>query len=208
MGEASDLEDDPKLRRKMKKLFKDLVVPYQVSLAEKRHSPFTKKLLNVQLNPYIISPIFAKPYAGRDDLVVHVCHYDNQMEMVYASEAYICRYFEQTLTELAAYLFNKLKPNSTSSWDRLSEIFCNHFLGSTPASYVSRQLHEIVQEADESLRSYIHRFNEVCISTDDLDFSMAKEALIRGTRNDRLRMEIITRRPKDTTQMILPRIFH
>lgn len=102
----------------------------------------------------------------------------------------------------AAYWFHRLKANSISSLDQLSERFCKHFLGSTPASYVSRQLHEVVQEPDESLRAYIKRFNKVCIGTDDLDFSTAREALIRGTRNDRLRTEIITRRPKDTTQMI------
>lgn len=56
--------------------------------------PFTKKIFGVQLNPYFIAPMFTKLYDGGDDLVVHVRHYVNRIEVVYTPKAYICHYFE------------------------------------------------------------------------------------------------------------------
>src|ERR1043165_3926125 len=71
-----------------------------------------------------------------------------------------------------------------------------------PTGTTTRTMHDIIQRADESLRSYIERFNRACLQMRDLDYSTAREAMIKGTRNERLRAELIQRQPKKLYQMI------
>ena len=84
----------------------------------------------------------------------------------------MCRAFPTTLRGLARIWFSKLMPNSISTFNDLSAQFASHFIEGHRYKKLTTCLMSIRQREDETLRSYIARFN--------------KEALLIGEANDKI----------------------
>ena len=81
----------------------------------------------------------------------------------------ICRAFPTTLKGLARVWFSKLSPNTVSTFKKLSKHFVTHFIKGQRYKRSSISLLNIKQWEDESLGSYVTRFNKETLLIDKVD---------------------------------------
>ena len=91
-----------------------------------------------------------------------------------------CRAFTITLKGPALACFNRLPPSSISSFRELSIAFVSHFIGARTYRKPSYHLLTIKQSLQESLRSYVQRFNAESMKVDIPDEKFAITAFIVG----------------------------
>ena len=89
----------------------------------------------------------------------HLNTYKNQMEMQGYQDPIRCRAFTITLKGPTLAWFNILSPSSISSFTELSIAFVSHFIGARTHRKPSYHLLTIKQNSQESIRSYVQRFN-------------------------------------------------
>ena len=89
-----------------------------------------------------------------------------------------CIAFSITLKGLALTWFNRLPPSSISSFRELSIAFVSHFIGARTYRKSSYHLLTIKQSSQESLRSYVQRFNAESLKVDIPDEKFAITAFI------------------------------
>ena len=91
-----------------------------------------------------------------------------------------CKAFAITLKGLALAWFNILPSSSISSFIELSIVFVSHFIGARTYRKPSYHLLTIKQSSQESLRSYVQRFNAESLKVDIPDEKFAITAFIAG----------------------------
>ena len=91
-----------------------------------------------------------------------------------------CRAFSITLKGLALAWFNRLPPSSISSFRELSIAFVSHFIGAKTYRKPSYHLLTIKQSSQESLGSYVQRFNAESVKVDIPDEKFVITAFIAG----------------------------
>ena len=91
-----------------------------------------------------------------------------------------CRAFAITLKGLTLAWFNRLPPSSVSSFRELSIAFISHFIGARTYRKSSYHLLSIKNNPQESLRSYVQRFNAESLKVDVLDEKFSITAFIVG----------------------------
>ena len=91
-----------------------------------------------------------------------------------------CRAFPITLKDPALAWFNRLPPSLVSSFRELSIAFVSHFIGAKTYRKPSYHLLTIKQSLQESLRSYVQRFNAESLKADIPDEKFAITAFITG----------------------------
>ena len=84
----------------------------------------------------------------------------------------MCKAFPTTLKGPARVWFNKITPNSISNFMELSGHFVMHFIGGQRYKRSLASLLNIKQREDESLRSYVARFNREVLFIDEADDKM------------------------------------
>ena len=113
-------------------------------------------------------------------MVSEINTYKNQMELHGYQDPVRCRAFAITLKGPALAWFNKLPPSSISSFRELSIVFVSHFIGARTYRKPSYHLLTIKQSSEESLRSYVQRFNAESLKVDIPDEKFAIPAFIAG----------------------------
>ena len=78
--------------------------------------------------------------------------------------------------------FSRLTPNSTSTFKELSAQFALHFIGGHRYKKSTTCLISIKQREDETLRSYIARFNKEALSINEADDKILVAAFTNGLR--------------------------
>ena len=91
-----------------------------------------------------------------------------------------CRAFAITLKGPALSWFNRLPPSSISSFTELSIAFVSHFIGARTYKKPSYHLLTIKQSSQESLRSYVQRFNAKSLKVDIPNEKFAITTFIAG----------------------------
>ena len=119
-------------------------------------------------------------FDGAKDPVDHLNTYKNQMKLHGYQDLVQCRAFAITLKGPALAWFNKLPPSSVSSFRELSIAFISHFIGARTYKKPGYHLLTIKQSPQESLRSYVQRFNAESLKVDVPDEKFAITAFIAG----------------------------
>ena len=119
-------------------------------------------------------------FDGVRDPVDHLNTYKNQMELHGYQDLVRCRAFSIILKGPALAWFNRLPPSSISSFREISIAFVSHFIGARTYRKPSCHLLTIKQNSQESLRSYVQRFNVESLKVDILDEKFAITAFIAG----------------------------
>ena len=94
----------------------------------------------------------------------------------------MCRAFLMTLKGAARIWFSRLMPNSINTFKELSTQFTTHFIGGHRYKKSMAYLMSIRQREDETLRSYISRFNKEALSIDEADDKILVVAFTNGLR--------------------------
>ena len=119
-------------------------------------------------------------FDGIKDPVDHLNTYKNQMELQGYQDPVRCKAFAITLKGPALAWFNRLPPSSISSFRELLIAFVSHFIGAKMYRKPSYHLLTIKQGSQESLRSYVQRFNAESLKVDIPDEKFAITAFITG----------------------------
>ena len=114
------------------------------------------------------------------DPVDHLNTYKNQMELHGYQDPIRCRAFAIMLKGPTLAWFNRLPPSSITSFRELSIAFVSHFIGARTYRKQSYHLLTIKQSSQESLRSYVQRFNAESLKVDIPDEKFAITAFIAG----------------------------
>ena len=163
----------------MKEVVKGRAPDSMDTLVQQIESPFTAEVLHFPLPAkFRMSQIEA--FDGTKDPVDHLNTYKNQMELHGYQDPIRCRAFAITLKGPALAWFNKLPPSSVSSFRELSIEFVSHFIGVRTYRKPSYHLLSIKQNPQESLRSYIQRFNAESLKVDVPVEKFAITAFIAG----------------------------
>ena len=147
------------------------------TLVQQTESPFTAKVLHFPLPAkFRMPPVEA--FDGVRDPVDHLNTYKNQMELHGYQDPVRCRAFSITLKGPALAWFNRRPPSSISSFRELSIAFVSHFIGARTYRKPSYHLLTIKQSSQESLKSYVKRFNAESLKVDIPDEKFTITAFI------------------------------
>ena len=151
------------------------------TLVQQTESPFIAEVLHFHFPAKFKMPQVESFYGVRYP-VDHLNTYKNQMELHGYQDPVRCRAFATTLKGPALACFKRLPPSSISSLRELSITFVSHFIGARTYRKLSYHLLTVKQGSQESLRSYVQRFNAESLKVDIPDEKFAITAFIAGLR--------------------------
>ena len=102
------------------------------------------------------------------------------MHVQEVADEIMCRAFPTTLKGLARIWFSRLTPNSISTFKELSAQFASHFIRGHRYKKSTACLMSIRQREDETMKSYITRFNKDALSIDEADDKILVAAFTNG----------------------------
>ena len=114
----------------------------------------------------------------------------------------MCGAFPTTLTGPARIWFNRLTPNSINTFKELNAQFTSHFIGAHRYKRSTACLMSIKQREDETLRSYITRFNKKALSIDETDDKILVAAFINGLRKGKFLFSLYKNDPKTMSDVL------
>ena len=152
-------------------------------LVHRTDSPFT-----TSINGHPLPSKFKMPsldlYDGTRDPFDHIATFKTTMHLQGIPNEIMCRAFPTTLKRPARVWFSKIPPNTMSSFEELSKLFVNNFIGGQRYKRSSSSLLTIEQGENESLRSFITRFNREALTMDEVDDKLLLAAIYNGVNSD------------------------
>ena len=149
------------------------------TLVQQTESSFTAEVLHFPLLAKFRLPQI-EAFDGAKEPFNHLNTYNNQMELHGYQDPVRCRAFAITLKGPTLSWFNRLPPSLVSSFRELSIAFVSHFIGARTYRKPCYHLLTIEQSPQESLRSYVQRFNAESLKVDAPDKKFAITAFIVG----------------------------
>ena len=110
--------------------------------------------------------------------------------------------FPTTLKGPARVWFSKIPPNSVSSIEELSKLFVNNFIGGQRHKRSSSSLLTIEQGENESLQSFITRFNREALTVDEVDDKLLLVAFHNGVNYDLFIHKLYKKEPQSMAELV------
>ena len=152
-------------------------------LVHRTGSPFTASINDHPLPPkFKMSSLDS--YDGTRDPCDHIATFKTTMHLQGVPNEIMCRAFPTTLKGLAQVWFSKIPPNMVDSFDELSKLFVNNFIGGQRHKRFSSSLLTIDQGENESLWSFITCFNREALTVDEMDDKLLLAAFHNGVNSD------------------------
>nr|XP_023870305.1 uncharacterized protein LOC111982913 [Quercus suber] len=169
-------------------------------LVHRTDSPFTTSVNSFPLPQKFHMPQI-ESYDGAKDPLDHLETFKTLMHLQGVADKIMCRAFPTTLKGPARIWFNRLTPNSISTFKELSAQFTSHFIRGHRYKKSTICLMSIKQREDEMLRSYIARFNKEALSIDEADnkilvAAFANDVLYRATKYMNAEGALLARKEK------------
>ena len=98
--------------------------------------------------------------------------------------------------------FSKLPPNTITSFQGLSKLFINNFIGGQRQKHSLSNLLSIVQGENESLRSFISRFNSEALLVDEMEDKILLAAFYNGVSLDLFIHKLYDQEPQMMVELI------
>ncbi|XP_022891671.1 uncharacterized protein LOC111406488 [Olea europaea var. sylvestris] len=164
------------------------------------NTPFTPEVLSYPLPDRFKYPRI-KEYDGTTDPINHLNVYTDIMNLRVALDAVMCKAFPQTLTNAARDWFSTLEPNSITSFsdlaDKLFALCSSKRIRKTAASLVQMR-----QGPNETLRSFMTRFNKERLQIPDLHITAAVSALTYAIKCEAFKMSLSKTPPKSVNELL------
>ena len=152
-------------------------------LVHRRNSPFTASTNGHPLPSKFKMP-FLDSYDGTCDPFDHIATFKTTMHLQGVPDEIMCRAFPTTLKGPARVWFSKIAPNTVSSFEELSKLFVNNFIRGQRHKHSSSSLLTREQKENESLWSFITRFNREALIVDEMDDKLLLAAFHNGVNFD------------------------
>ena len=163
----------------MKEVVKGRAPDTMDTLVQQTESPFTAEVLRYPLPAKFRMPQ-VEAFDGVKDPFDHLNTYKNQMELYGYQDPVRCRAFAITLKGPTLAWFNRIPLSSISSFRELSIALVSHFIGARTYRKLSYHLLIVKQGLQESLKSYVQRFNAESLKIDIPDEKFTIIAFIAG----------------------------
>ncbi|XP_030939703.1 uncharacterized protein LOC115964556 [Quercus lobata] len=141
-------------------------------------------------------------YDGVKDPLDHLKTFKTLMHLQGIVDKIMCRAFPTTLKGAARICFSRLTPGSISTFKELSAQFTSHFIGGHRYKKSTACLMNIKQWEDETLRSYITRFNKEALSIDQADDKILVAAFTNGIRKGKFPFSLYKNDPKTMSEVL------
>ncbi|XP_023887423.1 uncharacterized protein LOC111999530 [Quercus suber] len=170
-------------------------------LVHRIDSPFT-----ASINGHPLPPKFKMPsldsYDGMRDPFDHIAIFKTTMHLQGVLDKTMCRAFPTTLKGPAQVWFSKIPPNSESTFEELSKLFVNNFIGGQKHKRSSSTLLTIEQGENESLRSFITQFNREALAIDEMDDKLLLATFHNGINSDLFIQKLYEQEPQTMAELI------
>ena len=123
-------------------------------------------------------------YDGTRDSFDHIAMFKTTMHLQGVLDEIMCRVFPTTLKGPTRVWFNKLPPNTITSFQEFSKLFVGNFVGGQRPKHSSSNLLNIEQGENESLSTFISRFNKEALLVDEMDDKILLAAFYNGVNSD------------------------
>ena len=150
-------------------------------LVHQTDSPFTASVTSYPLPSKFRMPQ-VENYDGSKDPLDHLKSFKTLMHLQGIPDEIMCKAFPTTLKGSARIWFSRLTPNSIGTFKELSTQFASHFIGGHRHKKSIACLMNMRKREDETLRSYITRFNKEALSIDEADDKILVAAFTNGLR--------------------------
>ncbi|XP_023887652.1 uncharacterized protein LOC136068418 [Quercus suber] len=164
-------------------------------------SSFTASINGHPLPPKFKMP-FLDSYDGMRDPFDHIATFKTTMNLQGVLDEILCRAFTTTLKGPAQVWFSKIPPNSISSFEELNKLFVNNFIREQRHKRSSSSLLTIEQGENESLRSFITRFNREALVVDEMDDKLLLAAFHNGINSDLFIHKLYEEEPQTMAELI------
>ena len=170
-------------------------------LVHRTDSPFVPSV-----NSHPLPSKFKMPsldsYDGTRDPCDHIATFKTTMHLQGVPDEIMCRAFPTTLKGPARVWFSKIPPNSVSSFDELSKLFVNNFIGGQRHKRSSSSLLTIEQGENESLRSFVTRFNREALTVDEMDDKLLLAAFYNGVNSSLFIHKLYEQEPQTMAELV------
>ncbi|XP_075665411.1 uncharacterized protein LOC142635082 [Castanea sativa] len=170
-------------------------------LVHRMDSPFTAQVTYIPL-PMKLQMPQVEAYDKSRDSHNHLESFKTFMHLQGVLEKILCRAFPTTLKGPARVWFSKLTPNTISTFKELSRHFVMHFIGGKRYRRSSAAILNIKQWDDESLRSYVTRFNKEALLIDEVDDKVLVIAFAGGLYSGEFLLSIYKNDPKTMAETL------
>ena len=165
-------------------------------------SPITAQVTSCLLPPKFRMPSL-ETYDGTKDPLNHLeSFFKTLMHLQGIPDEIMFRAFPTTMKRLAQVWFSKIKPNSMSTFKELSNSFVTHFIGGQRHKCSTHALMQIRQQEDESLRSYVARFNKEALLIDETDKMVLVTAFSSELKEGEFLFSVLKNEPKTMADML------
>ena len=166
----------------------------------------TDSLFTALINGHPLPPKFKMPsldsYDRTHDPFDHIATFKTTIYLQEVLDEIMCRAFPTTLKGPARVWFSKIPPNSISSFKELSKLFVNNFIGERRHKRSSSSLLTIEQGENESLQSFITRFNWEALTVDEVDDKLLLAAFHNGVNFDLFIHKLYEKEPQSMAELV------
>ena len=99
-------------------------------------------------------------------------------------------------------MVSKTSPNTVSSFEELSKLFVNNFIGGQRHKRSLSNLLTIEQGENEGLRSFITRFNREALMVDEMDDKLLLAAFHNGVNSDLFIHKFYEQEPQTMAELV------
>ena len=152
-------------------------------LVHKTDSPFIAAIISHPLPSKFKMPTL-DPYDGMQDPYDHIAIFKTTIYLQGVLEKIVYRAFPNTLKVPTRVWFGKLPPYTITSFQELSKLFVNNFVGGQRHMHSSSNLLNIEKGENESLYTFISRFNKEALLVDEMYDKILLVAFYNGVTSD------------------------
>ncbi|XP_030933672.1 uncharacterized protein LOC115959427 [Quercus lobata] len=170
-------------------------------LVHRTDSPFTASINGHPLPPKF-KLLSLDSYDGTRDPFDYIATFKTTMHLQGVPDEIMCRVFPTTFKGPARVWFGKIPPNSVSSFEELSKLFVNNFIGGQRHKCSSSSLLTIEQGESERLRSFITRFNREALVVDEMVDKLLLAAFHNGLNSDLVIHKLYEQEPQTMAELV------
>jgi len=141
-------------------------------------------------------------YDGTHDPFDHITTFKTMMHLQGVPDEIMCKTFPITLKGPARVWFSKIPSNIMSSFEELSKLFVNNFIGGQRYKHSSSSLLTIEQEENKSLLSFITRFNKEALTVDEMDDKLLLAAFHNGVNFNLFIHKLYEQEPQTMVELV------
>ena len=170
-------------------------------LVQRMDSPFTAQMTSFPFPAKFRMPQ-VETYKGSRDSLNHLELFKTLMHLQRVPDKIMCRAFPTRLKGPTRVWFSKLTPNIVSTFKELGGHFVTHFIEGQRYKRSLASLLNIKQWEDESLRSYVTRFNKEALLINEVDDKVLVTAFTNGLQSGEFLFFIYKNDPKRMADML------